>query len=179
MGENRNTSEDSSKDSGITRRKDRPVTDNPDVHLDAPQLKIDELNLSLLGILNVEVKGLETELLLEADLQNLIGLLRRVVDALEDDESSASEMVEALGRAVRAASGGSYSGENVNGGRSVRQVLEAAKNALDSYDEGPSGQGVRHEVDANGDVTRITLDEAGEVASEEILGNVSELSERG
>ncbi len=97
-------------------RKDQPVTDNPDIHLDAPQLKVEELNLNLLKILNVEVKGLETELLLEADLQNLVGLLKRVVDALEkgidaleDGEDSASDVIEALGRTIRAATGGSYS----------------------------------------------------------------------
>ena len=185
-------------------RKDRPVTDNPDVHLDAPQLKVEELNLNLLNILNVEVKGLETELLLEVDLQNLVGLLKRVVDALErgidaleDGEDSASDVIEALGRTIRAATGGSYSGSSSasgdsggdgggdGGGSSARQALESVKNALDSYDDyddGSSGtsdkgeQNTRYEVDDNGDITRLTLNESGEVMEEEIMGNVSELS---
>ena len=181
-------------------RKDRPVTDNPDVHLDAPQLKVEELNLNLLNILNVEVKGLETELLLEVDLQNLVGLLRRVVDALErgidaleDGEDSASDVIEALGRTIRAATGGSYSGSSSasgagggdGGGSSARQALESVKNALDSYDDyddGSSGtsdkgeQNTRYEVDDNGDITKLTLNESGEVLEEEIMGNVSELS---
>ena len=184
-------------------RKDRPVTDNPDVHLDAPQLKVEELNLNLLKILNVEVKGLETELLLEADLQNLVGLLKRVVDvlergidALEDGEDSASDVIEALGRTIRAATGGSYSGSSGAGGdgggagggegdSTARQALESVKNALDSYDDyddgssGTSGKGeqnTRYEVDDNGDITRLTLNESGEVMEEEIMGNVSELS---
>lgn len=122
-----NSNDGSSLDSGRTRRKDRPVTDNPDVHLDAPHLKVEELNLNLLGILTAEVKGLETELLLEADLENLVGLLRRVVDALEDDEDSASEMIESLGRAIRAATGGSYSEGAGNGTGSTREALEAVK----------------------------------------------------
>ncbi len=178
-------------------RKDRPVTDNPDVHLDAPQLKVEELNLNLLKILNVEVKGLETELLLEADLQNLVGLLKRVVDALErgidaleDGEDSASDVIEALGRTIRTATGGSYSdsggdsgdGGGTGGGSSARQALESVKNALDSYDDYDDGssdkgeQNTRYEVDDNGDITRLTLNEAGEVMEEEIMGNVSELS---
>ena len=64
------------------RRKDQPATKDPDIHLDVPQLKADEISLNLLGILDADIKGLDTELLLEADLDNLVDLLKRVVGAL-------------------------------------------------------------------------------------------------
>lgn len=183
MSEDGNPDEGQGPASDRMRRKDRPVTDNPDVHLDAPQLKVDELNLSLLGILTADIKGLDTELLLEADLENLVSLLKRIVDALEDDEDSASDMIEALGRAIGVATGRSYPVGSGDGAGSPRQALEAVKHALDSYGERSSAEGdgsMRYEVDANGEITRITLNEAGEVTDEQIVGNVSELSgERG
>lgn len=151
------------------------------------------MNLNLLNILSVEGKGLETELLLEADLQNLVDLLKRVVDvlergvgALENGEDSISDIIEALGRAIRTARGGSYSGANSaviatdSDGSPVKQALEAAKQALESYEDRSSSEGeqsTRYEVDQNGDITKLTLNEAGEVIQEEIVGNVSELSE--
>lgn len=153
-------------------RKDRPVVEAPDVHLDTPRLKVDELNLNLLGILTAEIKGLDTELLLEADLTSLVGLLERIVDALENDEASATDMVEALGREIRS----SPTGSSTSGG-----VLETVKNALASSRGGGAGengsvrQEIRHEVGQGGEVFRVTLDENGEVLEEEILGNVSDL----
>ncbi|MDN5698421.1 MAG: hypothetical protein L0G70_10665, partial [Rubrobacter sp.] len=82
------------------RRKHQPATKDPDIHLDVPQLEAEEISLSLLGILKADIKGLDTELLLDADLDNLVDLLKRVIQALDEDdeESGGSGLADTLER---------------------------------------------------------------------------------
>ena len=168
------------------RRKDQPATKDPDIHLDVPQLKADEISLNLLGILDADIKGLDTELLLEADLDNLVDLLKHVVEALDDgEEDGGSGLSDTLSKLVGSAAQGA-SGKSEDGtGQEAGQTLDELGSKLgsegggnvngDSSETEASGQSVSHTVAKNGDILKATLDENGEVIDEEIVGNVSDL----
>ncbi len=162
------------------RRKDQPATKDPDIHLDVPQLKADEISLNLLGILDADIKGLDTELLLEADLDNLVDLLKRVVEALDDEESGGSGLAGTIGKLVGSVARGA-SGKDED----VGQALDTLKSKLGPESGGETngsssemdhgGQSVSHTVAENGDIIKATFDENGEVLDEEVVGNVSDL----
>ena len=164
------------------RRKDQPATSDPDVHLDVPQLKADEIRLNLLGILDADIKGLDTELLLEADLGSLVDLLKRVVEALDDDEEDGgSGLSDTLGKLIGSAARGA-SGKDGDAGQTLDKLKSTLgsqgggkTNGSSSEVNGGDGQSVSHTVSENGDIIKATLDENGEVLDEEIVGNVSDL----
>lgn len=166
------------------RRKDQPATKDPDIHLDVPQLKADEIRLNLLGLLDADVQGLDAELLLEADLDNLVDLLRRVVEALDEEESSGSGLSDTLGKLLGSAARRA-SGKDGGTDEEVGQALDTLRSKLGSESGGKTngsssevndgGQSVSHTVAGNGDILKATLNEYGEVLDEEIVGNVSDL----
>ena len=194
MSESENSGEGLRTAPDRRRRKDQPVAENPDVHLDAPQLKLDEVKLNLLKILEVEIKGLDAELLLDVDLENLVGLLNRVVDTLGetlgDDKGAVRSLIEAGTKRLAQNNGGGSANEE----GTLGQALDAAKRALMPSEEASDGSpedhsdgsssddeanqqthNVRYAVNETGDIIQTTLNDAGEVLDEEILGHVSDL----
>lgn len=166
------------------RRKHQPATKDPDIHLDVPQLEAEEISLSLLGILKADIKGLDTELLLDADLDNLVDLLKRVIQALDEDdeESGGSGLADTLERLIGSAAKGASGGGAEDQSEKISQMLETLRsqggghaNGASSESEAGDGQSVSHTVAENGDILKATFDENGEVLDEEIVGNVSDL----
>lgn len=157
----------------------------PDVLLDAPQLKVDELNLDLLKILKLEVKGLEAELNLRVDLSNLVGLLNRVVDTVGGNRDALQALIDTLGntlkeagseddlsKVVEAANGGSEAdGDGMATARTPGETVRGSSLLRESTSD--RGRSMRRSVNESGDVIEATLDEAGEVMGEKIAGNVA------
>lgn len=149
-----------------------------DLLLDAPQLKVDKLNLRIAKVLDLEIEGLETQLCLEADLENVVSLLNRLVSVIGDNPEVLQNLLDTVREAIATAS------------EAVEEAADETGDEMgDASGSGPDrprtesgdefGRTVRHEVDRGGDIITTVLDEDGEVLDEQITGNLEELSGSG
>jgi pyruvate/2-oxoglutarate dehydrogenase complex dihydrolipoamide acyltransferase (E2) component len=78
--------------------------------LDARQLKIEEVNLEISGLLDIEIKNLEAELTL--DLDKLTVVLGRILEAVDENPESLRSVLETVESGVKnAAKDGEAEGE--------------------------------------------------------------------
>lgn len=162
---------------GVDRNGGR-LGEKSDLLLDAPQLKVDKLNLRIAKVLDLEIEGLETQLCLEADLENVVSLLNRLVSVIGDNPEVLQNLLDTLREAIATAS------------EAVEEAADETGDEMgDASGSGPDrprtesgdefGRTVRHEVDRGGDIITTVLDEDGEVLDEQITGNLEELSGSG
>ncbi|MBA2693645.1 MAG: E3 binding domain-containing protein [Rubrobacter sp.] len=80
--------------------------------LDARQLKIEEVNLEISGLLDIEIKNLEAELTLDLDLDKLTVVLGRILEAVDENPESLRSVLETVESGVKnAAKDGEAEGE--------------------------------------------------------------------
>jgi hypothetical protein len=147
-------------DYSVTDPKD--IEEAVDVYLDAPVVKVDEINFELddlrahlavlaeaghfvqisagaavrLGKVELKIQGVETQALLEARLENVTKILERVVTSLERNPDLLKSVGDALGNV----------GEGAHGllsdtGDAVKSAGKGAGGAVQDIGEG-AGQGV-------------------------------------
>lgn len=126
-----------------TPRHRQSVVENPDLLLDAPQLKAERIRLDLAKVLTLEINGLEAELLLEANLEGVVSILEELVEVVGENPEILRGLLETLQRSLE----------------TMEEVVE----------ETTDGETVRRVVDEEGDVIRRKLDENGQVLSEEVV----------
>jgi hypothetical protein len=171
MAEKKRKSKDEFPDYSIVDPRDLP--DGPDVLLDVPVVKVDEIDIEVdhlraqvavlaevrdlvqisvgadvgLGKVELKIEGVEAQALLKARLDNVALILERVLTTLDRNP----ELLEGIGHAVeRVGEGtGHLVGES---GEAVEEVGEGAGEALPEIGEGASqavqgvGQGARQGV---------------------------------
>ncbi len=126
------------------------VVEEPDLLLDAPQLKAEEIRLDLAKVLKLEIKNLEAELLLEANLKGVVSVLEELVSVIGENPEIVRSLIETL-----------------------QQSLETVEDVVEETAGCSSGEGektIRRAVDEDGDVIRSVSDENGRVLSEEVVG---------
>jgi len=131
-----------------TRPRDAVVrSEDPDVVLDVPHLKVDEIDLELdelkvrvaleahvldllkldvgadasLGRVNLKIKGVEAQALLKVRLDNLATILDRVMDTIDANPQILERLVDQVGGAV-----GEIGGAVGDVGRGAGAVVEEA-----------------------------------------------------
>lgn len=135
-----------------------------DLMLDAQQLRVEGVSLSLAGILNVEIEHLEAELVLEADLEEVAGLLRQLVSTLGENPDLLQNLLQSLTTTVEG-------------------VTEAATDDTEPAEEaGSSGgaaegevQEARLTVDEEGSVVETSFDKNGQITGEETVGSLEDM----
>ena len=141
----------------------------PDLLLDAPQLEAEEIRLELAKVLKLEIKGLDAELLLEANLEGVVSVLEELVSVIGENPEILRSLLETLRQSLETV------GEVVEG--STSDTESGFGQAEGSADGGT--QTIRRIVDNNGDVIRSTLDEDGRVLSEEVVDEREEVEATG
>lgn len=121
------------KESQQPNIEDDPVAQGAvDLLLDARQLKVEEIKLGLANLLSLELKNLEAELLLKADLEEVVTVLRHLVSTLEERPELLERLLNTLAFTVEeaaevAADGAGYSGNGADRrGIKEREVTDAA-----------------------------------------------------
>jgi hypothetical protein len=173
------------------------VPEGPDVLLDVPVVKVDKidievddlqakvavlakvrklLNLSVgvhasLGQVELKIEGVEAQALLKARLDNVSGILERVLLSLDRNP----ELLEGVGHAVEEVGGGA--GHLLDeSGDAVEDVGEGAGKALPEVGKGASsalgnvGQGANQALGGVGKGAKQALPEVGQGASRGVKG---------
>jgi hypothetical protein len=140
----------------------RKIPDGPDVLIDVPVVKVDEIDFELddlraqiavmaevrdmvqlsvgadvrLGKVELKIEGVEAQALLKARLHNVSAILERVALTLDRNP----ELLQSVGKAVEDVGGGA--GRTLEGaGEAVEDVGEGAEGAVQDIGQG-AGQGV-------------------------------------
>jgi hypothetical protein len=147
------------------------ISDGPDVLLDVPVVKVDEIDLEIddlhaqvavsaqvqkllqlsvgvdarLGKVELKIEGVEAQALLKARLHNVSAILERVVTTLDRNP----ELLQSIGKAVEDVGGGA--GQMLDQtGDAVKNVGEGAQGAVQDIGQGAGegvasvGQGAQH-----------------------------------
>lgn len=141
----------------------KKIPDGPDVLLDVPVVKVDEIDLEVedlraqvavaaevrqlvelsvgadvsLGKVELQIEGVEVQALLKARLNNVTAILERVLTSLDRNP----ELLESVGRAVEDVGSGA-SNMLSETGEAVQDVGEGAQGAVQSVGKG-AGQATR------------------------------------
>ena len=166
------------------------AAEDPDVLLDVPVLKVEELELEVddlraqvsvqaeladmvklsvgvdvnLGKVKLGIKGVEAQALLKVRLENIRAILEQALNAIDRDPS----ILERLTKGVGGAGGWEAQDEagSVAGGAAAGS---AAGNA------GETARSVRRTVDESGNVLKTVLDGSGEVLEEDTSESLADL----
>jgi hypothetical protein len=159
--------------------------EDPDVLLDVPVLKVEELTLELedlrahvslradlanlvnvnvgvdayLDKVKLEIKGVEAQVLLKVRLDRVLETFNRALETIDNNP-------EILGGLLR----GGGSGEGEDNADSSSENIAPLDGAT-----GEAGRTTRRSVDETGNLVETTLDEAGAVAEEKVTGNLEDL----
>ena len=137
------------------------AVEDPDLLLDAPQLKAGEIRLELAKVLNLEIEGLEAELFLEANLKGVVSVLEELVSVIGENPKILRSLLETIRRSL----------ETV--GEVVEETVADSEDGTGGSAEEPadvSGQDIQRTVDEDGDIIQRRLDEDGRVLGEEVVG---------
>jgi len=156
---------------------DAPLNGEPDVLLDVPELRVDEISLevenlqahvalqadvlellklhvgvdAVLGRVHLEIKGVEAKVLLKVHLDNVARILDRVLTTIDNNPDIVERLTEQVGRATEQVGAGA--------GSAVQDLGEGGGAAVDSVAEGLDGA-----VEDVGDVGEA-VESAGETSS--------------
>jgi hypothetical protein len=165
-------------------------SDEPDVLLDVPVVKLDELNLDVeelrarvslqadvlnllklqvgadvfIGQVGLELKGVEAQALLKVRLENVARILDRVMTTIDRNPQLLEELVAGAGRAVSELGQGA--------GTAVEEVGEGTGSAVEEVGEGAGtaveevGQGAGGTLEDVGDRTGSAVEGVGERVGE-------------
>jgi len=169
------------------------ITGEPDVLLDVPVLKVDEITLEVedlqasvrlqaevldlvklgvgadvhLGKVELSIKGVEAQALLKVRLAHVTAIIDRVLTTLDRNP----EIVESLGKAVESA-GHAVAELGEGGGKAVEDVGEGAGSAVQDVGEGAGsavqdvGQGAGQALPAIGEGAGEAVSEVGQGAGQ-------------
>lgn len=179
---------------------ERPTGEGPDVYLNVPQLNVEEISLNVenleahvslnaavldllklnvgadafLGRVDLEIKGVEAQALLEVRLNNVAAIVNRVLTTLDRNP----EILRHVGRGVESAArgigggAGKAVGELGTGAKgAVEDVGEGAERAAESVGEGAGdaakdvGKGAGQAAESAGEGVRDVGEGAGETAA--------------
>ena len=182
-------------DYSIVDPKDIP--DGPDVLIDVPVVKVDEIDLEVedlhaqvavmaevrdivklsvgadarLGKVELNIQGVEAQALLKARLDNVQAILQRVLTTLDRNP----ELLESVGRAAEEVGGGAR--KTLEGtGEAVEDVGEGAEGAVQDVGQGAGqatgqiGQGASQAVGQIGQGAGQAVGEVGQGAGEGVAG---------
>lgn len=147
----------SAREGGESKAVAHARGEGPDVHLDVPNLKVDEISLEVenleahvslvaqvldmlrlnvgadvfLGKVKLEIKGVEAQALLDVRLDNVAVIVDRVLTTLDRNP----ELLQHIGRGVEAAAGEIGAGA----GKAVGEIGEGAGGAVKDVGEGAGG----------------------------------------
>jgi hypothetical protein len=156
--------------------------DDPDVMLDVPQLRVDEISLEVedlrarvslqadvlellnlqvgvdaaLGHVELTIKGVEAQVLLKVHLDNVARILDRVLTTIDNHPEIVERLVERVGAAVE--------GVGTSAGEAVGELGAAAGSALGEVGEGAGaaledvGRGTASAVDAVGEGAQTAVE---------------------
>lgn len=166
----------------------------PDVLLDVPDLQVDEINLEVedlrakvslqaevldlvklnvgadvhLGKVALEIKGVEAQALLKVRLDNVAGILERVLKTIDRNPQILQNLTQGLGTAAREVGEGAGSAVREVGssaGRAAESVGEGARSATEDFAEG-AGSAVSDVGEGAESATESVGAETGKVAAE-------------
>lgn len=153
------------KNSGKSNsNKDPGVRSDTDLSLDAQQLRLDGVELSLANILTLKVERLEAELVLNADLEELAGLLQDLVSSLGDNPELLQNLTRSLTTTVEGVTEAATDSAEPN---------EEEEPPEDTGDEEP--QEVRLTADEEGNLIETYFDEDGQITGERTKGSLEDL----
>ncbi|WP_344070683.1 hypothetical protein, partial [Prauserella alba] len=153
----------------------------PDVHLDVPVVKVEEISLEVenlrarvslqaevldllklnvgvdaeLGRVALQIKGVEAQALLDVRLDNVAGILDRVLTTIDRNPQILEQLTQGLGRAVEEVGEGA--------GSAVEEIGEGAGGAVEHVGEGAGSAVKEVGAGAGGAVERVG-EGAGEAA---------------
>lgn len=176
----------------------RPPSPEPDVFLDVPEVKVDEIYLNVenlqahlslrsrlanlvqlvagvhveLGKVELDIKGVEAEALLKIRLENLYNILDRALTTIDRNPRVLEALLATADSAIDdvGETAKQAVGPGGAGSKAVEKAGESAKQAL-----GPGGAGSKA-VDQVGDTAEEALDEVGDTA-DEALDEVGDAAE--
>lgn len=160
---------------------------DPDVFLDVPILKVEELDLEVqdlrahvslradlaklvnvdvgvdiqLGTVKLNIKGVEAQALLKVKLARVLDTFDRALATIDQNPEIIGDLLQDAGQTL---------GED---GASQTPGTEPSQNVLGESPEG-SPQTVRRTEDDSGDTIETTLNEAGEVVYEEVAEDAAD-----
>lgn len=160
-----------------------------DLMLDAQQLRLEGVSLSLAGLLNVKIKHLEAELMLKADLEEVAGVLRELVstlgknpDLLQNLLQSLTTTVEGVADAATDDAESTEYGEPTEDEESSEEAElsegeESTGDAEENAEEEEAGKvpEVRLTADEDGNLVETSFDEGGQITGEETVGALEDL----
>jgi hypothetical protein len=172
----------------------RPGGEGPDVHLNVPQLKVDEISLDVenpeahvslsagvldlmrlnvgadayLGKVNLEIKGVEAQALLQVRLDHVAAIIDRVLTTLDRNP----ELLQHIGRGVESAARGLGSGT----GEALGEVGTGTKGAVAEVGRG-AGDAVADVGEGTGRAAQ-DVGEAAEGAGQAVGGVVAGMEHR-
>ena len=168
-------------------------SDEPDVLLDVPVVKVDEIHLDVeelrarvsleaavldllrlnvgvdvfIGQVGLEIKGVEAQALLKVRLENVARIIDRVLTTIDRNPQILEQITEGVGSTVEEVGGGA--------GKAVGELGEGAGSAVEEVSEGAGsavgdvGEGVGEAVEDTGETAKRTAQSAsrtvGKVAS--------------
>jgi hypothetical protein len=173
-----------------------PLNGEPDVLLDVPELRVDEISLevenlqahvalqadvlellklhvgvdAVLGRVQLTIKGVEAKVLLKVHLDNVARILDRVLTTIDNNPAIVDRLTEQLGSAAEqvGAGAGRAAGEvGAGAGSAVRDLGEGGREAVGSV-----GEGVDRAVEDVGRGAGRAVGDVGE-AAEEVGGTSS------
>jgi hypothetical protein len=168
-------------------------SDEPDVLLDVPVLKVEEINLDVeelrarvslqaavldllrlnvgvdvfIGQVGLEIKGVDAQALLKVRLENVAKIIDRVLSTIDRNPQILEQITEGVGSTVEGLGGGA--------GKAVGELGEGAGSAVEEVSEGAGsavgdvGEGAGEAVEDTGETAKRTAQRAsrtvGKVAS--------------
>lgn len=176
-----------------TKRAESPAGSVPDVFLDAPQLNADGIDLEIenldiakvikIGKVKVSISGLEAQLLLEARLEQVVGLVDRLLKSVDRGVDQVSDLIkdkpEILQSVIQAAENllgevvGDGSGDSTEP-ETGQATNKAEGNGAVSETVNEGGRTVQRAVDESGNIVETTLNESDEIADERVVGNLED-----
>jgi hypothetical protein len=166
-----------------------PLDEEPDVLLDVPELRVEEISLEVqdlrahvalhadvlellklhvgvdaeLGRVQLTIKGVEAQVLLKVHLDNVARILDRVLTTIDNNPAIVERLTEHVGRAAEEV--GSGAGQAVGdlgagAGSGVEELVKGGGEAL-----GEVGRGARTAVEDVSEAAGTAVDELGDQTS--------------
>ncbi len=177
-----------------------PAGDEPDVLLDVPVLKVEELDLELedlrvhvslqtelAGLVKINVgvdaflnkaklniKGVDAQALLKVRLDRILDTFDRALQAIDNNPEIVGELVRSAGGALSDEAAGRTIEETAERTDPAQEEAASDGELLSETVDG-AGRTVRRTADGSGSIVEATLDDSGGVVDETVTGNVSDL----
>lgn len=151
------------KNEGSSSNKGSVAQGDEDLMLDAQQLRLEGVSLSLAGLLNLQIEHLEAELKLNANLEEVAGVLRELISTLGENPDLLQNLLQSLTSTVEG-------------------VADVATDSAESSEEKSPEDGEEEEAqisrltaDEEGSLVETSFDKDGQITGEETMGSLEDL----